>query len=141
MEVCRMIMQEKDCIQRFFEIFISIDCKYSSQWCSSLSEINKKLENLLEDLNTNIRVLTKVTALTFRKDTLFKDKETKLEQIKALESLEIPDNIIALIIGSTVESVWSIRSMKKAKEKKLLRKEPDKEDKTQADSPLGEVGA
>jgi hypothetical protein len=46
-----------------------------------LSEESKKLIKLLESLNTNIEVLSKVTALTFRKDSLFKGKETKLEQV------------------------------------------------------------
>jgi hypothetical protein len=93
-----------------------------------LTQENKKLERLLEDLNSNIEILSKVTALTFRKDSLFKGKETKQEQVEALEDLKLPDNIIALIIGSTPESVKVLRSMNKAKTKKVLQPEPKKEE-------------
>jgi hypothetical protein len=93
---------------------------------TSLSQDNGKLEKLLKDLNTNIELLSKITALTFRKDSIFKGKETKQEQIEVLEDLKLPDNIIALIIGSTVESVQALRSMKKAKAKKTLTAEPEK---------------
>jgi hypothetical protein len=91
-----------------------------------LSQENKRLERLLEDLNINIEILTKVTALTFRKDSLFKGKETKQEQIEALENLKLPDNIIALITCSTTESVQALRSMRKAKTKKVLKAELEK---------------
>ena len=90
----------------------------------SLSESNKKLEKLLEDLNTNIEILSKVTALTFRKDSIFKGKETKQEQIEVLEDLKLPDNVIALIIGSTTESVQASRSQRKAKTKKEPQTKP-----------------
>lgn len=82
----------------------------------------EKLTKLLEDLNTNIEILSKITALTFRKDSLFQGKETKQEQIKVLEDLKLPDNVIALIIGSTVESVQSLRSQRKAKTRKAKAK-------------------
>jgi hypothetical protein len=91
-----------------------------------LSQENKNLEKLLKDLNTNIITLSKITALTFRKDILFKGKETKNEQIEALEELKLPDDIIALIIDSTVESVRALRSMRKAKAKKTQTAEPEK---------------
>ena len=84
----------------------------------------KKLEKLLEDLNSNIEILSKVTALTFRKDSIFKGKETKQEQIEALEELKLPDDIIALVVGSTTESVRALRSMRKAKAKKASKAEP-----------------
>jgi hypothetical protein len=91
-----------------------------------LSQENKNLEKLLSDLNTNIITLSKITALTFRKDSLFKGKETKNEQIEALEELKLPDDIIALIIDSTVESVRALRSIRKAKAKKTQTAEPEK---------------
>jgi hypothetical protein len=81
-----------------------------------LSEV-KNLAKLLQDLNANIQVLSKVTALTFRKDSIFKGKETKQEQIEVLDGMKLPDEIIALIIGSTPESVSAMRSQRKAKAK------------------------
>jgi len=89
-----------------------------------LSIDSKKLENLLKDLNTNIEILSKVTALAFRKNSIFQGKETKLEQIEVLEDLKLPDNVIALIIGSTIESVQASRSQRKAKAKKVPKTEP-----------------
>lgn len=88
----------------------------------------KKLTKLLEDLNANIEILSKVTALTFRKDSIFKDKETKQEQVEALEDLKLPDNVIALIIGSTVDSVQALRSQRKAKAKQAQKTEPKQEE-------------
>lgn len=89
----------------------------------------KKLIKLLEDLNTNIEVLSKITALTFRKDSLFTGKESKPEQIEVLEEMKLPDELIALIIGSTAASVKAQRSQKKAKEKKTqeTQKAPEAE--------------
>lgn len=87
----------------------------------------KKLTKLLEDLNENIEVLSKITALTFRKDSLFKGKDTKPEQIEVLEELKLPDELIALIIGSTAASVKAQRSQRKAKAKKPKETEPEKE--------------
>ncbi len=84
----------------------------------------KKLAKLLENLNANIDILSKVTALTFRRDSLFKGKETKQEQIEVLEEMKLPDDTIALIIGSSVDSVQAQRSQRKAKEKKSIRAEP-----------------
>ena len=89
-----------------------------------MSEESKKLAKLLENLNCNIEILSKVTALTFRKDSLFKDTETTQEQIEILEKMKLPDEIIALIIGSTVNSVQAQRSQRKAKEKKSMKAEP-----------------
>ena len=85
----------------------------------------KKLTKLLEDLNANIEVLSKITALTFRKDSLFKGKDTKPEQIEMLEEMKLPDELIALIIGSTAASVKAQRSQRKAKVKKTQEKEPE----------------
>lgn len=90
----------------------------------SLSEEN--LAKLLAKLNANIETLTIVTALTFGKDSLFKGKETKPEQIQVLEDMKLPDHIIALIIGSTLDSVRAQRSQRKAKAKKTQVTESEK---------------
>ena len=87
-----------------------------------------KIIELLEELNANIEVLSKITALTLRKDTLFKDKDTKQGQIEVLEALKLPDNVIALVIGSTVDSIQSSRSQKKAKVKNNQKNETDKKE-------------
>lgn len=89
-----------------------------------MSTDSKKLEKLLEDLNTNIKILSKVTALTFRKDSIFQGKETKREQIEVLEDLKLPDNVIALIVGSTIDSVQASRSQRKTEAKKVPKTEP-----------------
>lgn len=94
-----------------------------------MSEDDKKLQKLLGDLNTNIEILSKVTALTFRKDSIFKGKETKQGQIEVLEELKLPDDVIALIVGSTTESVRALRSMRKAKAKKASEPTPVPEPK------------
>jgi len=85
-----------------------------------------KLAKLLENLNANIEILSKVTALTFRKDSLFKGKETKQEQIEVLDEMKLPDYVIALIIGSTAESVKAQRSQRKAKAKRTQETESEK---------------
>ena len=90
---------------------------------------SKKFEKLITDLNTNIEILTKVTALSFGKEALLEEKATKQEQVEVLEDLTIPDNIIALIIGSTIESVQALRSQRKAKAKKVQKNEPEKQEK------------
>ena len=87
---------------------------------------DKKLVRLLEDLNNNIQILSKVTALSFRKDSLFKGKETMPEQIEVLDQMKLPDEVIALIVGSTPNSVQSQRSQRKAKAKKAQAQEPEK---------------
>lgn len=87
---------------------------------------DKKLAKLLEDLNSNIQILSKVTALSFRKDSLLKGKETKQEQIEVLEAMKLPDDVIALIVGSTPESVQALRSQRKAKAKKPSKTESAK---------------
>jgi hypothetical protein len=89
-------------------------------------EEEKKLAKLLEELNANIEVLSKVTALTFRRDSIFKGKKTKQEQIEVLEEMKLPDDIIALIIGSTTDSVQAQRSQRKAKVKKTQESETTK---------------
>ena len=97
-----------------------------------MSEELKRLSELLEKLNSNIEVLSKVTALTFRKDSLFKGTETTPEKIEILEELKLPDDIIALIIGSTVGSVRAQRSQRKSKEKKTQQTEPEKKIEAEA---------
>lgn len=99
-----------------------------------MSEEFKRLAELIKNLNSNIEILSKVTALSFRKDSLFKGSETTPEKIKILEELKLPDDIIALIIGSTVGSVQAQRSQGKSKTKETQKTEPEK--KMEAESKL-----
>ena len=88
---------------------------------------NKELTKALAKLNENIDLLTKVTVLNLRKESIFINAETKQQQIEVLEALDLPDRIIALIIGSTVESVRSLRSQVKGKAKKVTKEETSQE--------------
>ena len=83
-----------------------------------LSKENKDLINQLKTLNENISLLTKVTAISVGRETIFKGKERKEEKLEVLDDLRLPDEITALLIGSTPESIRAIRSQqKKAKAK------------------------
>jgi len=82
-----------------------------------LDENTKNLVAQIKNLNENIEVLTKVTAIGLAKDELFKGKKENSEKIKALEIYNLPDKIIALIIGSTPNSVKSIRYKAKSSSK------------------------
>lgn len=91
-----------------------------------MSEELKRLAELIENLNSNIEILSKVTALTFRKESLFKGTEATPEKIKILEELKLPDDLIAIIIGSTVGSVRAQRSQGKSKTKETKQTESEK---------------
>ena len=69
----------------------------------------KVLVAKVTELSENIEILTKVTAINIAKDELFKGKKENAEKIKALEGYDLPDKIIAMIIGSTPNSVKSLR--------------------------------
>jgi len=85
---------------------------------TDLSKDNKDLTKQLKSLNENVEVLIKLTAMSLGKDYLFKGKEEVGEKIDVFEGLDLSDKIIALIVGSTPESVQSLRSQRKAKLKK-----------------------
>jgi hypothetical protein len=92
-----------------------------------LSESTKELLRTLKELNENIDFLTKVVALSVRKDSLFSGKETKQQQIEKLEPLDLPDRIVAVIVGSTADSVKALRSQSKKKGKKTEQTSKNKE--------------
>jgi len=90
-----------------------------------MSEENKELIKQLKVLNENIDPLTKVTAISVGKETIFKGKERKEERLEVLDDLKLPDEITALLIGSTPESVRTLRSQQKKKAKsKPIETEP-----------------
>jgi hypothetical protein len=93
-----------------------------------LTQDNKELIKAIDKLNENIDFLTKVTALSLRKESLFSKADTKQQQVEALEPLDLPDRIIAVIVGSTTDSVKSLRSQLKGKAKKPAKDEPNHEE-------------
>ena len=85
-----------------------------------LSRENRDLINQLKTLNDYINLLTKVTAISVGKESIFKGKKEAGDKIDALDEYDLPDKIIAMLIGSTEGSVKSTRSQKKAKAKTKL---------------------
>jgi hypothetical protein len=77
----------------------------------------KALTEEIKNLAENIEILTKVTAISIAKDELFKGMQENAEKVKALEIYNLPDKIIALIIGSTPNSVKSMRYQAKGSSK------------------------
>lgn len=71
-------------------------------------------------MNENIELLTKVTAISLGKEAIFKNKKEAGDKINALDEYDLPDRIIAMIIGSTEDSVKSLRHQRKAKAKTEL---------------------
>lgn len=94
---------------------------------SKLSKETRELIKQLKVLNENIDLLTKVTAINVGKETILEGKEEKEDKLEALEGLGLPDKIIALLIGSTPDSVKSLRSKKKTRLKKA-QAQPTKEE-------------
>jgi hypothetical protein len=85
---------------------------------SKVSKETKELTKQLKALNANIDTLNKVTAVNIGKEEIFKGKETKEEKIEALYKIGLPRTLIAIIVGSTPESVSALKSMKKPKSQK-----------------------
>jgi len=80
-------------------------------------EFEKQLIKRLDELSVKLDALIHVVAITSRKETTLKGK-TKTDQIKELFDLGLSRNIIALIVGTTPESVSVTLSQLKAKKKK-----------------------
>jgi hypothetical protein len=93
-----------------------------------LSKENKDLINQLKTLNENIDLLTKVTAISVGIETIFKGKKETGDKIDALDEYDLPDRIIAMLIGSTEGSVASTRSQKKTKARKVVQTAPKNEE-------------
>lgn len=85
---------------------------------AELNKESKDLINQLKALNENIDLLTKVTAISVGKETLFKGKKEMGDKVDALDGFDLPERIIAMLVGSTPDSVKSLRSRKKARMKK-----------------------
>jgi len=85
----------------------------------------KELIEKLSELSRKIDVLIQVVAVTSRKETI--EEKTKKEQIKILSDLGLSRNLIALIVGTTPETVSVRLSEGKAKKKTEETKKVEEE--------------
>lgn len=83
-----------------------------------MSEEEKELIKQLKALNENLDALAKITAVSVGKDDIFKGMKKKEEKIKVLDKIGLPRSLIAIVTGSTPESVSSFKSMKRTKPSK-----------------------
>jgi hypothetical protein len=87
-----------------------------------MSKDSKNLINQLKALNENIDLLIKVTAISVGKETIFRGMKDLGDKIDSLDGFDLPDKIIAMLVGSTPDSVRTLRSkMKRAKTVKSTR--------------------
>lgn len=93
-----------------------------------MSKDSRDLISQLRALNDNIDLLTRVTAISVGKETIFKGKKEMGDKVDALDGFDLPDRIIAMLVGSTEGSVSSLRSQKKAKKKKIVQSAPEQEE-------------
>lgn len=108
------------------EAYLSFLNRNSQNRTSEVAELNKEskdLINQLKALNENIDLLTKVTAISVGKETIFKGKKEMGDKVDALDGFDLPDRIIAMLVGSTPDSVKSLRSRKKTRMKKTEPKQ------------------
>ena len=89
-----------------------------------LSKENRDLINKLKTLNENVDLLTKVTAISVGKETIFKGMKELGDKVHALDVYDLPDKIIAMLVGSTPDSVKTARSQKKKTQTKPSKAEP-----------------
>lgn len=85
-----------------------------------------RMIELLEKLSAKVEALIQVVAVTSRKETVLKGK-TKTDQIKTLSDLGLPRKIVALIVGTTPETISVRLSEMKRKGKKTKKNEEIKE--------------
>ena len=89
-----------------------------------LSKESKDLINQLKTLNENIELLTKVTAISVGRETIFKGMKELGDKVDALDVFDLPDKIIAMLVGSTPDSVKTSRSKMKKAQTKPVKAEP-----------------
>ena len=85
----------------------------------------------LKALNENVDLLTKVTAISVGKETLFKGMKELGDKVHALDVYDLPDKIIAMLVGSTPDSVKTARSQKKKAKNKPVQAEPSQPQETE----------
>lgn len=86
-----------------------------------LSKESKDLMDRLKALNENIDLLIKVTAISVGKETIFKGKKEIGDKVDALDGFDLSDKTIAMLVGSTPDSVKTARSKKKKAKAKLVK--------------------
>ena len=98
---------------------------------SKLSKENRNLIIQLKALNENIDLLTKVTAISVGKEEIFKNMKELGDKVNALDVYDLPDKIIAMLVGSTSGSVKTARSQKKKTKKKPVQAEATQPQETE----------
>ena len=83
------------------------------------SKFENDLLRKLDDIATKIDTLIQLVAFGSQRETILKGR-TKKEQIKILSRLGLSRNVIALLVGTTPETV-SVR-ISEMKKKKMERK-------------------
>jgi len=89
-----------------------------------LSKENRDLINQLKALNENIDLLTKVAAISVGKESIFKGMKELGDKVEALDIFDLPDKIIAMLVGSTPGSVKTARGKMKKAQTKPAQTEP-----------------
>jgi len=91
-----------------------------------MSEDSKKLLKRFDTLIKKIDILTKVTAISVQKGKLLEGKKQK-EQIKMLDKMGFSPSLIALVVGTTPNTVNVTLSKLKKKKKKGKQTEKSKQ--------------
>lgn len=91
-----------------------------------MSGDSKKLLKKLDTLAKKIDILTKVTAISVQKEKLLEKKKQK-EQIKMLDKLGFSPSLIALVLGTTPNTVNVALSKLRKKKKKGKQTEKSKQ--------------
>ncbi len=61
---------------------------------------NKEIIRLLNELNLNVKMLCRITAYSMKKESPVQGKKESLQdQVSLLDEFNLPDSIIALIVG------------------------------------------
>jgi len=81
------------------------------------TDFEKEIIEQLDELSAKIDTLVQIIAISPKIETVLKGK-TKTQQIEILSDLEFPKNAIALIVGTTPETVGVRISEIKKKRKK-----------------------
>jgi PDZ domain-containing secreted protein len=96
-----------------------------------LGKESKDLTRQLKALNENVDLLTKVTAISVGKESIFKDKKELGDKVVALDAYDLPDKVIAMLVGSTQNSVQNARSLRKKAKTKPVQIEPSQSKETE----------
>ena len=94
--------------------------------------MNKEMKKLLKKLDIlaeKVDVLTKVAAISIQGEKLFEGKMQK-ERIEILAKRKLPRDIIALIVGTTPESVSVTLSQMKPQKKKAKPKSQSEQEES-----------